>query len=77
MGCIPAYDEYFKKGVGKNNITTQRFGKSSILGLVKYYKLNNKELEMLRKKVSKERNLEYPQMKILDMIFFQLGMDNK
>ncbi|MDD4730211.1 MAG: hypothetical protein PHN55_15850, partial [Dysgonamonadaceae bacterium] len=39
MGCIPAYDEYFKKGVGKNNITTQRFGKSSILGLVKYYKL--------------------------------------
>ena len=77
MGCIPAYDEYFKKGVGKNNITIQRFGKSSILGLVKYYKLNNKELEMLRKKVSKERNLEYPQMKILDMIFFQLGMDNK
>lgn len=75
LGCLPAYDEYFKKGIGKYNIATQKLGKSSILGLVEYYDKNNIELERVRKNISKSRNVEYPHMKILDMIFFQLGID--
>lgn len=75
LGCLPAYDEYFKKGIGKYNITTQKLGESSILGLVEYYDKNNIELERVRKDISKSSNVEYPQMKILDMVFFQLGMD--
>lgn len=75
MGCVPAYDEYFKKGVSKYKITTQQLGKSSIKGLTEYYKENETELEGVRKKISQARYLEYPQMKILDMAFWQLGFD--
>lgn len=77
MGCVPAYDEYFKKGVSKYNIATQQLGKSSIKGLAEYYKENETELEEVRLKISKARQLEYPQMKILDMAFWQLGFDYK
>ena len=77
MGCVPAYDEYFKKGVNKYNITTQLLGKSSIKGLADYYEDNQYELENLRKTISQARQIEYPQMKILDMAFWQLGFDYK
>lgn len=75
MGCVPAYDEYFKKGVAKYNITTQKLGKSSIKGLGKYYEENETELEDVRKIISRARQIEYPQMKILDMAFWQLGLE--
>lgn len=77
MGCVPAYDEYFKKGVGKFNITAQLLGKSSIKGLADYYEENQIELEDVRKTISQARQVEYPQMKILDMAFWQLGFDYK
>lgn len=77
MGCVPAYDEYFKKGVSKYNIATQQLGKSSIKGLAEYYEENEIELEEVRLEISRARQLEYPQMKILDMAFWQLGFDYK
>lgn len=76
MGCIPAYDEYFKKGVAKNNITTQLLSKTSVMGLADYYEEFKTELEELRTEISNLRKVEYPQMKILDMAFWQLGFDN-
>ena len=75
MGCVPAYDEYFKKGVNKYNITTQLLGKSSIKRLADYYEANKYDLETVRKAISQARQIEYPQMKILDMAFWQLGFD--
>jgi hypothetical protein len=76
MGCVPAYDEYFKKGVNKYNITTQLLGKSSIKGLADYYEANKYDLETVRKAISQARQIEYPQMKMLDMAFWQLGFDS-
>jgi len=75
MGCLPAYDEYFKKGIGKNNITTQLLSKRSVYGLTKYYENNLVALEDVRLRISNSRGFEYPQMKILDMGFWQLGLD--
>ena len=77
MGCLPAYDEYFKKGVSNCNITTQQLSKTSIKGLLNYYEKNKYELEIVRNTISQERQIEYPQMKIIDMAFWQLGFDNK
>lgn len=77
MGCVPAYDEYFKRGVGKHKIAAQLLGKSSLKGLAEYYNENIIELERVRKEISETRGVEYPQMKILDMAFWQLGFDSK
>lgn len=51
--------------------------KSSLIGLADYYEENKTELEDARSTISKARKLEYPQMKILDMAFWQLGFDYK
>lgn len=75
MGCVPAYDRYFKKGVSNYKIASQMFGMHSILKLLEYYKDNESELEQARNSISKTRQIEYPQMKILDMAFWQLGYD--
>jgi len=77
MGVVPAYDEFFKRGVGKYGIATQRLGKSSIMELVEYYNDNEIDLEIVRNEISKVRQINYPQMKILDMAFWQLGFDYK
>jgi len=77
LGCVPAYDEYFKNGVNKYNITIKFLRKSSLIGLADYYEENKDELEDVRNTISKAHNLEYPQMKILDMAFWQLGFDFK
>lgn len=76
IGCIPAYDEYFKKGIAKNNITNQLLSSSSVIGLVNYYEEFKTEFEEIRTEISNLRNIEYPQMKVLDMAFWQLGFDN-
>jgi hypothetical protein len=50
---------------------------SSLIGLSEYYEENKTELEDVRNTISKARNLEYPQMKIMNMAFWQLGFDFK
>ncbi len=77
MGCVAAYDEYFKRGVGKYKIAAQLLGTSSVKGLAEFYDENSIELEKVRNEISAVRGVEYPQMKILDMAFFQLGFDYK
>ena len=75
LGCIPAYDQYFKKGITTANITTQSLKEFSIKGLTEYYNNNKNELEDIRRSISLKRKVEYPQMKILDMAFWQAGLE--
>lgn len=77
IGCVPAYDSYFKVGISKYNIATQLLGKSSIKELAEYYEANETKLEDVRRRISQSSLLDYPQMKILDMAFWQIGIDNK
>lgn len=78
LGCVPAYDRYFIEGIKNKKIAAGRFGKNSILSLVDFYENNEKTLEDARKKL-KVCGLAYPQMKLLDMGFWQIGfeMDQK
>lgn len=73
IGCVPAYDRFFKDK--KSNVKTYAFNKESLKSLVKYYLDNYEELEKYRKRISTSSNIEYTQMKIIDMIFWQMGFD--
>lgn len=90
LGCVPAYDRFFKEAIaGKENIYEEnkkkkgelklyiapsKFGQDSMTKLVEFYERHNSELESIRKK-KKIDDIEYPQMKLLDMGFWQLGFD--
>ncbi len=79
FGCVPAYDRYFIEGVRDQKVTTGIYNINSLLGLVDFYEKNRSRLEEVREGL-KVYDLPYPQMKLLDMGFWQIGFekdDNK
>lgn len=74
FGCVPAYDRYFIDGVKDQKITTGNYNIKSLLGLVDFYERNSSKLEKARKGL-KVYDLSYPQMKLLDMGFWQIGFE--
>ena len=75
FGCVPAYDRYFIQGVKSQKITTGVFNIHSLLKLADFYEKNKEKFEKTRKNL-KVYDLPYPQMKLLDMGFWQIGFDN-
>ena len=74
LGCVPAYDRYFISGVKDQHITTGFFNIRSLLKLVDFYENNREKLEQLRSEFE-FHGLLYPQMKILDLGFWQIGFE--
>ncbi len=74
LGCVPAYDRYFIDGVKDQKISTGNYNIKSILRLVDFYEQNESRLESARSKL-KVFDLPYPQMKMLDMGFWQIGFE--
>jgi hypothetical protein len=74
LGCVPAYDRYFIAGVKDQKVTTGNYNIKSVLRLVDFYEKNAVRLEDARKKMS-VFDLPYPQMKMLDMGFWQIGFE--
>ena len=74
LGCVPAYDRFFQDGVAKYKVTTQEYSLNSILRLVDFYEAHNDRLEEARRGMRTE-DLIYPQMKLLDMGFWQIGFE--
>ena len=75
MGCVPAYDRYFIDGIKTQNVATGIFNLQSLLKLVGFYENKNDRLEKVRQNL-KVSGLLYPQMKLLDMGFWQIGFEN-
>ncbi len=74
LGCVPAYDRYFRDAVRGNKVASGSFSKNSILSLCKFYEENEIELEKVRAGMKLEcSGIEYPQMKLLDMAFWEIG----
>ena len=73
LGCVPAYDRFFVNGIKTLKVSTGNFNETSILKLVEFYKGNLKVLESARRKLRVD-GLQYPQMKLLDMGFWQIGI---
>ena len=72
LGCVPAYDQYFCAGMIKCGIKPAQFKHESIENLSRYYVENSGDFENWRQAVS-GGGVEYPQMKMLDMYFWQIG----
>ena len=74
LGCVPAYDRFFVDGIKKYKVTTQEYSPSSVLALADFYEAHNDRLEEARRGMRTD-DLIYPQMKLLDMGFWQIGFE--
>lgn len=75
LGCVPAYDRFFIDGIKKYKVTTQEYSRKSVLKLVDFYEAHNDRLEEARRGFEDD-GLMYPQMKLLDMGFWQIGFES-
>ena len=74
LGCVPAYDRFFVDGIKKHKVTTGEYSPESVLRLADFYEAHNDRLEEARRGMRTE-DLTYPQMKLLDMGFWQIGFE--
>lgn len=74
LGCVPAYDRFFVDGIKKYKVTTGEYNLKSVLRLVDFYEAHNDRLEEARRGMRTD-DLIYPQMKLLDMGFWQVGFE--
>lgn len=74
LGCVPAYDRYFIAGIKNQKVATGNYNVRSIMQLVNFYEKNADRLEPIREKMEVE-GMPYPQMKMIDMGFWQVGFD--
>ena len=75
LGCVPAYDRFFVDGIKTYKVTTQEYSPKSVLKLVDFYEAHNDRLEEARRGFEGD-GLVYPQMKLLDMGFWQIGFES-
>lgn len=75
FGCVPAYDQYFVKGISEQNIAKKTYCKNSVRALASYYLEHYEEFENMRGKIS-SYGIKYTPMKIIDMCFWQSGIDD-
>ena len=74
LGCVPACDRFFVAGIKKHKVTTQEYSLRSVLTLAEFYEEHNDRLEEARRGFEGD-GLIYPQMKLLDMGFWQIGFE--
>ena len=76
LGCVPAYDRYFIKGLKINDIKLYEFNKPSLQRLFIFIEEKNDEIESAKRLIKEKTGSNYPFMKILDMYFWQIGYEN-
>lgn len=73
LGCLPAYDRFFNRGLVEAGIT-QKVGKRSLNQLFDFIDIdNNAGLIAKAATDTVSNNLKYPTMKIIDMFFWSVG----
>ena len=74
LGCVPAYDRFFQDGAKYLGLEHNSYIEKSLLELADFYEAHNDRLEEARRGMRTE-DLVYPQMKLLDMGFWQIGFE--
>ena len=74
LGCVPAYDRFFEDGARYFGLEKKTYHEDSLLELTDIYEAHNDRLEEARRGMRTE-DLSYPQMKLLDMGFWQIGFE--
>ena len=75
LGCVPAYDNYFVKGLISRNIWAGRFNRDSLIKLNEFIISNNEDIETAKRHALEFTGVFYPKMKIIDMYFWQSGFE--
>ena len=75
-GCVPAYDRFFGIGAKYLGLEKDTYQEKSLRELVDFYEAHNDRLEEARRGMRTE-DLTYPQMKLLDMGFWQIGFEKE
>ncbi len=76
LGCVPAYDRFFEEGARHLGLEKKSYNEDSLLELADIYEEHNDRLEEARRGM-RVGDLTYPQMKLLDMGFWQVGYDQE
>ena len=76
LGCVPAYDRFFEEGARHLGLEKKSYNEDSLLELADFYEAHNDRLEEARRGMRTD-DLIYPQMKLLDMGFWQVGYDQE
>ena len=74
LGCVPAYDRFFQDGAKYLGLEHNSYKENSLLELADIYEEHNDRLEEARRGMRTD-DLIYPQMKLLDMGFWQIGFE--
>ena len=74
LGCVPAYDRFFEEGARYFGLEKKTYHENSLLELADIYEAHNDRLEEARRGMRTD-DLIYPQMKLLDMGFWQVGFE--
>ena len=74
LGCVPAYDTFFGIGAEYLGLEEKDYNEDSLLELADFYEAHNDRLEEARRGM-RVGDLIYPQMKLLDMGFWQVGFE--
>lgn len=75
LGCVPAYDRYFKEGMKLSNLPNRNFTFKSLKTLKKFYIDNKTEFDMNQEHINKLSSIKYLIMKLIDMHFWQIGYE--
>ena len=76
LGCVPAYDRFFEEGARYLGLEKKTYHEKSLLELADIYEAHNDRLEEARRGMRTD-DLIYPQMKLLDMGFWQIGFEKE
>jgi len=76
LGCVPAFDRFFVDGLSIHKISPKSFSVKGLEELVKFYLKHQDEIDEVGKKI-KVGNEPYPTMKLIDMYFWELGVENQ
>lgn len=83
LGCVPAYDEYFKKGVEKVNqsyglrrIKYSTVNESSLLDVVGFYGQHEAAFSRAQGYIKNKSDINQPAMKLVDMYFWEVGFNS-
>jgi hypothetical protein len=72
LGCVPAYDRFFLKGLKKSNIKPYSYiNERNFIHVVDFYRLHQSEFNS----INLSTGIKYPTMKLIDMYMWQIGFE--
>jgi hypothetical protein len=76
LGCAPAHDNYFLKGLRERSLP-QAFSKNSYVKMLNFCEKESDKFEEARRHLNQrnERLANYPIMRVVDIYFWQRGYE--